>query len=142
MQFFYRNREKRRSLMSKKLIVTLFFVLMAITAALAFAQEEVAEEAVEVELIAVEYVPFFVAVVIAAALAMGLGSFGTGMGMGNAVKGAVDGVSRNPDAFGRILTTMMIGLAMIESLAIYALIVALVLMFANPFLRFFGAVVG
>ncbi|MBN1574017.1 MAG: ATP synthase F0 subunit C [Deltaproteobacteria bacterium] len=127
--------------MSKKLIVTLFFVLMVATAALAFAQDH-AEEAVEVKLLAAEYVPFFVAVVFAAAAAMGLGSFGTGIGMGNAVRGAVDGVSRNPDAFGRILTTMMIGLAMIESLAIYALIVALVLIFANPFLRLFGAILG
>lgn len=126
----------------KKLIVTLFLALMVVTAALAFAQEHAPEEAVEVELLASEYVPFFVAVVVAAALAMGLGSFGTGIGMGNAVKGAVDGVSRNPDAFGRVLTTMMIGLAMIESLAIYALIVALVLIFANPFLRFFGAIAG
>jgi len=58
--------------------------------------------------------------------------------MGNAIKGAVEGVSRNPDTYGRILTTMMIGLAMIESLAIYALIVSLILLFANPFLGIFG----
>ncbi len=124
--------------MSKKLIVTLFFVLMIFTAVLAFAEDPAVEEAVESKLLAAEYVPFFVAVALAAAFSMGVGSFGTGIGMGNAIKGAVDGVSRNPDTFGRILTTMMIGLAMIESLAIYALIVALVLIFANPFLPFFG----
>ena len=128
--------------MSKKLVVTLSSLFMVLTAALAFAQEHGAEEAVETGLLAPEYVPFFVAVVIAAAFAMGIGSFGTGIGMGNAVRGAVDGVSRNPDTFGRILTTMMIGLAMIESLAIYALIVALVLIFANPFLAIFGAATG
>ena len=125
--------------MSKKLIVALFFVLMILTATLAFAQAPVAGGPAKTKLLAAEYVPFFVAVALAAAFSMGIGSLGTGIGMGNAIKGAVDGVSRNPDTFGRILTTMMIGLAMIESLAIYALIVALVLIFANPFLPLFGA---
>jgi F-type H+-transporting ATPase subunit c len=109
--------------MFKKLFVSLSTTFSTVlVAALAFAQEEHAvEEAVEVGLLAPEYVPYFVAVVISAAFVMAIGSFGTGIGMGNAVRGAVDGVSRNPDTFGRILTTMMIGLAMIESLAIYAL---------------------
>ena len=126
--------------MSKKLIVTLFFMLMMLTAALAFAQEHGTGE--EAKLVNPEYVPYFVAVVMAAAFSIGIGTIGTGIAMGNAVKGAVDGVSRNPDTFGRILTTMMIGLAMIESLAIYALIVALVLLFANPFLKSFGIIIG
>jgi F-type H+-transporting ATPase subunit c len=76
---------------------------------------------------------FFSACVIAAGFGMGIAAFGTGIGQGLAVKGAVDGIARNPSASGKILTSMMIGLAMIESLAIYALVVALIVLFANPF---------
>ncbi|NIQ93401.1 MAG: ATP synthase F0 subunit C, partial [Desulfuromonadales bacterium] len=45
--------------------------------------------------------------------------FGTGLGQGLAIKSAVEGVARNPGASGKIMTIMLIGLAMIESLAIY-----------------------
>ena len=76
---------------------------------------------------------FLSACVIAAGVTMGLGSLGPGIGGGNAVGSAVEGVSRNPGASGKILTTMMIGLAMIESLAIYALVVCLIILFANPY---------
>jgi F-type H+-transporting ATPase subunit c len=64
---------------------------------------------------------------------MGLGSVGTGIGQGIAIKAACEGVARNPGASGKILTTMMIGLAMIESLAIYVFVVAMIILFANPF---------
>ena len=70
---------------------------------------------------------------IAAGIGMGLGSFGTGIGQGLAIKSAVEGVARNPGASGKILTTMMIGLAMVESLAIYVFVVAMIILFANPF---------
>ncbi len=71
--------------------------------------------------------------VLGAGLAIGLGAIGSGIGMGTAIGGACEGTSRNPEAGGRILTTMIIGLAMIESLTIYALVVALLLLFANPY---------
>ena len=71
--------------------------------------------------------------VLAAGLAIGLGAIGSGIGMGTAIGGACEGTSRNPEAGGKILTTMIIGLAMIESLTIYALVVALILMFGNPY---------
>ena len=70
---------------------------------------------------------------LAAGFGMAIGAFGTGIGQGLAVKSAVEGVSRNPGASGKILTTMMIGLAMIESLAIYVLVVCLIILFANPY---------
>jgi F-type H+-transporting ATPase subunit c len=76
---------------------------------------------------------FFSMCVFAAGIGMGLGAIGTGIGQGFAVKGAVEGVARNPGASGKILTTMMIGLAMIESLAIYALVICLIILFANPY---------
>ncbi|HCF06019.1 MAG TPA: ATP synthase F0 subunit C, partial [Desulfomicrobiaceae bacterium] len=49
------------------------------------------------------------------------------------LKAACEGTARNPEASGKITVTMLIGLAMIESLAIYALVVNLILLFANPF---------
>lgn len=76
---------------------------------------------------------FFAWCMIAAGFGMAIGSFGTGLGQGLAIKSAVEGVARNPGASGKILTTMMIGLAMIESLAIYALVVCLIILFANPY---------
>ncbi len=78
---------------------------------------------------------FFTMCVLAAGLGMGIGTLGTGIGQGLAVKSAVEGVSRNPGASGKILTNMMIGLAMIESLAIYALVVSLIILFANPYTK-------
>lgn len=76
---------------------------------------------------------FFAWCMMAAGLGMGLGSIGTGIGQGLAIKAACEGVARNPGASGKIMTTMMIGLAMIESLAIYVFVVAMIILFANPF---------
>jgi len=76
---------------------------------------------------------FFAWCMIAAGIGMGVGSLGTGIGQGLAIQSAVEGVARNPSASGKILTTMMIGLAMIESLAIYVFVVAMIILFANPF---------
>ena len=76
---------------------------------------------------------FYTMCVIAAAFGMAIGSFGTGLGQGIAISKAVEGVARNPGASGKIMTTMMIGLAMIESLGIYVFVVAMIILFANPF---------
>lgn len=76
--------------------------------------------------------------ILAAALVMALGTIGTGLGMGNGLSSAANAVGRNPEAQGKILITMMVGLAMIESLAIYALVVALVVLYANPLLKVIG----
>jgi F-type H+-transporting ATPase subunit c len=76
--------------------------------------------------------------IIAAALVMALGTIGTGLGMGNGLSSAANAVGRNPEAHGKILITMMVGLAMIESLAIYALVIALVVLYANPLLKVIG----
>ncbi len=76
---------------------------------------------------------FITICILAAGIGMGLGVVGPGIGMGHAIKGALDGTSRNPGVYKQLLTTMMIGLAMIESLAIYVLVVALIILFANPY---------
>lgn len=58
---------------------------------------------------------------------------------GIAVKKALDGISRQPDAANDLRTTLLISMALLESTAIYVLLVILVLIFANPLLdRFFG----
>jgi F-type H+-transporting ATPase subunit c len=75
---------------------------------------------------------------LAAGFAMALGTIGTGLGMGQGLSGATNAVGRNPEAHGKILVTMMVGLAMIESLAIYALVIALVLLYANPLIKVIG----
>jgi len=80
-----------------------------------------------------------VGAMLAAGIAIGFGAIGSGLGIGNAASGACSAVGRNPGVQGKILITMLVGMAMGESVAIYALVVSLVLLFANPFTRiFFG----
>lgn len=69
------------------------------------------------------------------AIGIGLAALGTGVGMGHGIRGATEGTARNPGVSGKIMTTLIIGLAMIESLAIYALVVVLITFFANPFVK-------
>ncbi len=71
--------------------------------------------------------------VVVAGMSIGIGTIGTGLGQGIAINGAMQGISRQPEAAGTIGTNLIIGLAFIESLTIYALVVALVLLFADPF---------
>ena len=70
---------------------------------------------------------------LAAALGIGIAAFGCGIGMGLGLKGACEGIARNPDVSGKITGTMILAFAFIESLAIYALVVSFILLFANPF---------
>ncbi len=67
------------------------------------------------------------AVAIAAALAIGLAAFGGALGQGRAATAALEGIARNPGAQNKIFTPMILGLALIESLVIYALIIAFLL---------------
>ena len=69
---------------------------------------------------------------IAAALAIALPAFGGAFGQGRAAAAALEGIARNPESSGKVTVTMLIGLALIESLCIYALVVALILIFAHP----------
>ncbi len=75
---------------------------------------------------------FFVYSAIAAGFGIAIAAFGCGIAQGIAIRGAVEGIARNPDSSGKVTVTMLIGLAMIESLAIYALVVSLILIYANP----------
>jgi F-type H+-transporting ATPase subunit c len=64
-----------------------------------------------------------------AGLAIGLGAIGPGIGVGLLVLGALQSIGRNPEAAGQIQTNMFIGIAFTEAIAIYALVVALILLF-------------
>ncbi len=80
---------------------------------------------------------FAIGAMIAAGFAIGVGAVGAGLGIGTAASGACAAVGRNPGVQGKIMMTMLVGMAMAESIAIYALVVSLVLLFANPYMRFF-----
>jgi len=64
---------------------------------------------------------------LAAGLAMGLGALGPGIGIGILGYGAMQGLARNPEARGPIMTNMILAIAMAEAIGIYALIVAILL---------------
>jgi len=76
---------------------------------------------------------YFGMAAMACGLGIGIAALGSSIGQGLGLAKAVEGVARNPGASGKITTTLIIGLAMIESLCIYALVVALILLFAKPF---------
>jgi F-type H+-transporting ATPase subunit c len=66
---------------------------------------------------------------IAAGLCMGIGSLGPGLGIGNVAAHALDGTARQPEMQSRLFTTMIIGCAFVETTAIYALLVSIILLF-------------
>lgn len=65
----------------------------------------------------------------AAAVAIGLSAAGAALGMGIAIAKAADGISRQPEADGKIRTSLMLGLVFVETVVIYALIVAILIIF-------------
>ena len=75
---------------------------------------------------------------VAAALAITFAAGGCGVGQGIAVGKAVEGIARQPEALKQIQTNMILGLAFIESLTIYALLISLILLYVNPFTKFFA----
>ena len=75
-----------------------------------------------------------IASALGAALAVSVGAIGPGLGEGRAVAAAMDAIARQPEAANTISRTLFVGLAMIETTAIYCLVVALLLLFANPLL--------
>jgi F-type H+-transporting ATPase subunit c len=107
--------------MRKALLMTLAMVLAA-TAAYASDAPAVAAAAPAVGPTAAW------ATAIGMAIAAGLCGLGQGMGL----KAACEGTARNPEAGGKLTVTLILGLAFIESLAIYALVVNLILLFVKP----------
>lgn len=66
---------------------------------------------------------------IGAAIAMGVGAIGPGVGLGILVSKALEAIGRNPEATPKIQTVMILGLAFTEAIAIYALVIALIIKF-------------
>jgi len=73
--------------------------------------------------------------IICAAVAIAVGSIGPALAEGRSVAAAMDAIARQPEAAGTLSRTLFVGLAMIETMAIYCLVVALMLLFANPYTR-------
>jgi len=71
--------------------------------------------------------------IIAAAFAVSFGAMGPALAEGRSVAAAMDAIARQPEAAGTISRTLFVGLAMIETTAIYCLVIALLLLFANPY---------
>ncbi len=71
--------------------------------------------------------------IICAAAAMAIGAIGPAFGEARAVSAALESIARQPESAGVISRTLFVGLGMIETTAIYCLVIALLLLFANPY---------
>jgi F-type H+-transporting ATPase subunit c len=100
--------------MKKKMLALVSLVVPMLVASTAFAQDAGSNEFDATSWKA-----------IAAALAISVAAFGGALGQGRTAAAALDGIARNPNASGKIFVPMILGLALIESLVIYAFVIAL-----------------
>jgi F-type H+-transporting ATPase subunit c len=108
--------------MKKTWLRLLSLCVPMLATATAFAQEAAASNANDVGKYAA----------LAAGLGMAIAAAGCGLGQGRAAAAALEGIARNPNASDKLFTPMILGLALIESLAIYALVVAILLLGKIP----------
>ncbi|MGE0710666.1 MAG: F0F1 ATP synthase subunit C [Planctomycetota bacterium] len=73
--------------------------------------------------------------IMGAVCAVAIGSIFPALSEGRALSAAMDAIARQPDAVGPLSRTLFVGLAMIETMAIYCLVVALLVLYANPFIK-------
>ncbi|HND09368.1 MAG TPA: F0F1 ATP synthase subunit C [Pseudomonadota bacterium] len=73
--------------------------------------------------------------ILGAVIAVCFGAIGPALAEGRAIQAAMEAIARQPEAGPTISRSLFVGLAMIEAMAIYCLVVALVLLFANPFVK-------
>ncbi|MCA9114906.1 MAG: F0F1 ATP synthase subunit C [Planctomycetaceae bacterium] len=78
-----------------------------------------------------------VASIVTAGLTIGLGSIGPALGEGRALAQALSAIAQQPDETNTITRTLFVGMAMVESTAIYCFVVSMILIFANPFWNHF-----
>ena len=78
-----------------------------------------------------------IASIVTAGLTIAFGSIGPALGQGRAVAQALSSIAQQPDEANNITRTLFVGLAMIESTAIYCFVVTMILIFANPFWNYF-----
>lgn len=113
---------------TKNIVSFLSFLLVLGVSAIAFAQPEAAGATFDAAQVKAQGLAGnFGLIAIAAGLGIGIAALGGGIGQGRAAAAALDGIARNPGAAGQIRGPMILGLALIESLVIYALIISLLL---------------
>jgi F-type H+-transporting ATPase subunit c len=103
--------------MKKKLLAFASMLPTLFVASTAFAQEGASSNQFDANM----------ALAIGAGLGIGIAAFGGSLGQGRAAAAALEGIARNPNASGKIFVPMILGLALIESLVIYALIITYLL---------------
>ncbi|VAX30154.1 Sodium-transporting ATPase subunit E [hydrothermal vent metagenome] len=70
--------------------------------------------------------------ILTAGLTIAIGGYGPSRGEGEALTKAIESIARQPEAANQIIRTLFVGMAMVESVAIYSLVISLILLFANP----------
>jgi F-type H+-transporting ATPase subunit c len=80
--------------------------------------------------------------IVCAGVTTAFGTMGPALAQGKAVSTALSSLAQQPDASSTITRTLFVGLAMIESMAIYAFVVSMILIFANPFWNHFAQAAG
>ena len=83
-----------------------------------------------------------IASIVTAGLTIGIGGIAPAIGEGRAVATALTALAQQPDASATITRTLFVGLAMIESLAIYSFVVSVILIFPNPFWNYVTQAAG
>lgn len=81
-------------------------------------------------------------IAVASGLTIGLGSIGPALGEGRALAQALSAIAQQPDEANTITRTLFVGMAMVESTAIYCFVVSMILLFANPFWNAIAEVSG
>lgn len=83
-----------------------------------------------------------IASIIASGLCIGVGAIGPALGEGRALAQALSSIAQQPDETNTITRTLFVGMAMVESTAIYCFVVTMILIFANPFWSYFLSKAG
>jgi F-type H+-transporting ATPase subunit c len=83
-----------------------------------------------------------IASIVASGLCIGIGAIGPALGEGRALAQALGSIAQQPDETNTITRTLFVGMAMVESTAIYCFVVTMILIFANPFWEYFLHKVG
>jgi len=105
--------------MKRVFIIIINFMILSLTTGTVQAQELIQSGSTSS--------PHAMYLALAASFAIGVAAFGGALAQGRAASSALEGIARNPEAAGKIMTPMIIGLALIESLVIYALVIAFLL---------------
>lgn len=121
--------------MSKAIILVLAVGLLFAFAGAALAAEDPGDETAKGESsdeLAIAGAKGFTYVGIAAVFAMAIAAFGAALSQARTANAALDGTARQPEASGKLMIQMLLAIVFIETLAIYTLVVALILLFVNP----------